>query len=101
MAEPCGKSPFIAVQPCSPASWHCIALIVRERARLSLPPSHTLLAAHSHLPRQQLSHNPPPPAVCDSYGPRYGHGVLQLLCSAATFAMASITNAAGFIICRM
>ncbi|PRW20984.1 nitrate transporter [Chlorella sorokiniana] len=40
-------------------------------------------------------------AVCDSYGPRYGHGVLQLLCSAATFAMASITNAAGFIICRM
>ncbi len=40
-------------------------------------------------------------AVCDSYGPRYGHGVLQLLCSAATFGIAAITNAGGFIACRM
>lgn len=40
-------------------------------------------------------------AVCDSYGPRYGHGVLQLLCSAATFGIAAINNAGGFIACRM
>lgn len=40
-------------------------------------------------------------AVCDSYGPRYGHGVLQLLCSAATFGIAAVSNAAGFIACRM
>lgn len=40
-------------------------------------------------------------AVCDSYGPRYGHGVLQLLCSAATFGIAAVSDAAGFIACRM
>ena len=40
-------------------------------------------------------------AVCDSYGPRYGHGVLQLLTASATFGMAAITNSAGFIVCRM
>lgn len=44
---------------------------------------------------------PSPPAVCDSYGPRYGHGVLQLLTSCATFGMAAVSNSAGFIACRM
>ncbi|KAI3430842.1 hypothetical protein D9Q98_009253 [Chlorella vulgaris] len=40
-------------------------------------------------------------AVCDSYGPRYGHGVLQLLCASATFGMAAVSNSVGFIACRM
>lgn len=40
-------------------------------------------------------------AVCDSYGPRYGHGVLQLLTATSTFGMALVSNAAGFIACRM
>jgi hypothetical protein len=40
-------------------------------------------------------------AVCDSYGPRYGHGVLQLLTASATFGIAAVSNSAGFIACRM
>ncbi|GAB4819716.1 hypothetical protein N2152v2_006762 [Parachlorella kessleri] len=40
-------------------------------------------------------------AVCDSFGPRYGHGVLQLLTSSATFGMAAVSNSSGFIACRM
>lgn len=39
--------------------------------------------------------------VCDSFGPRYGHGVLQLLTSTATFCMAAVDNSAGFIVVRM
>jgi MFS transporter, NNP family, nitrate/nitrite transporter len=39
--------------------------------------------------------------VCDSYGPRYGHGFLQLLSCTATFGIALVDNAAGFIVCRM
>ena len=39
--------------------------------------------------------------MCDSLGPRYGHGVLQLLTSMATFGIGLVTNAGGFIACRM
>lgn len=39
--------------------------------------------------------------LIDSFGPRYGHGFLQLLTSSATFGMALVTNTTGFIICRM
>lgn len=39
--------------------------------------------------------------VCDSYGPRYGHGFLQLLTCTATYGMALVNNSAGFIVCRM
>ena len=42
-----------------------------------------------------------PAAVCDSFGPRYGHGVLQLLTSSATFGMAAVSTTGGFIACRM
>lgn len=40
-------------------------------------------------------------SVCDTFGPRYGHGFTQLLTSSATFGIAAITNSAGFIACRM
>ena len=40
-------------------------------------------------------------AVCDSFGPRYGHGVVQLLTASATFGMAAVMDTAGFIACRM
>lgn len=39
--------------------------------------------------------------ICDLYGPRYGHAFLQLLTSAATMCMATVTTSAGFIIVRM
>lgn len=39
--------------------------------------------------------------MCDSYGPRYAHGFLQLLTSSATFCMAAVSNTAGFIAVRM
>lgn len=39
--------------------------------------------------------------LIDSFGPRYGHGFLQLLTSSATFGMALVTDSTGFIICRM
>jgi hypothetical protein len=42
-----------------------------------------------------------PCAVCDAFGPRYGHGVVQLTTCTATFAMALVNNVAGFIACRM
>jgi hypothetical protein len=40
-------------------------------------------------------------AVCDTFGPRYGHGVLQLLTASCTFGMAAVSNAGGFIALRM
>ncbi len=40
-------------------------------------------------------------AVCDTYGPRFGHAFLQLLTAAATMCMAVVTDAAGFIVVRM
>ena len=39
--------------------------------------------------------------VCDAFGPRYGHGVLQLLTSSATFCMAAVSTPAGFITVRL
>lgn len=39
--------------------------------------------------------------VCDGFGPRYGHGVVQLLTSTATFCMATVTTPTGFIIVRL
>ena len=39
--------------------------------------------------------------VCDSFGPRYGHGCLQLLTASATFCMATVTSPIGFIIVRL
>lgn len=56
-------------------------------------------------PVSSLTHVSPPSlyplAVCDSYGPRYGHGVLQLLTSTATFCMATVDSPGGFIALRM
>ena len=40
-------------------------------------------------------------SVCDSYGPRYAHAFLQLLCSCATLGMAIVLSSEGFIICRL
>lgn len=40
-------------------------------------------------------------SVCDAFGPRYGHGFLQLLTSSATFGMSMVENSGGFIACRM
>lgn len=39
--------------------------------------------------------------ICDTFGPRYGHGFLQLLTSSATFCMAVVPNAGAFITVRM
>lgn len=39
-------------------------------------------------------------SFCDLAGPRYGHGILQLLTASATFSMALVTNSTGFIIVR-
>ncbi len=39
--------------------------------------------------------------VCDGLGPRYGHGVVQLMTSSATFCMAFVTTSTGFIIVRL
>lgn len=38
--------------------------------------------------------------ICDSLGPRFGHGVIMLLTSCATFGMTLVTDAAGFITVR-
>ncbi|GAQ80134.1 nitrate transporter [Klebsormidium nitens] len=40
-------------------------------------------------------------SLCDSIGPRFGHAFLMLLTAPATFSMAAVDNATGFIICRM
>lgn len=91
----------------TPAALPCPSCLARAlHARLQLPAS--LYGVRWRAPPAPPaltpacpSSAPPPPAVCDSYGPRYGHGVLQLLCSAATFGIAAVSNAAGFIACRM
>lgn len=39
--------------------------------------------------------------TCDRWGPRYSAAALQLLTASASFGMAAISNAAGFIACRL
>eukprot|EP01024_Parvocaulis_polyphysoides_P070983 TRINITY_DN87_c0_g1_i8.p1 TRINITY_DN87_c0_g1~~TRINITY_DN87_c0_g1_i8.p1 ORF type:complete len:497 (-),score=97.17 TRINITY_DN87_c0_g1_i8:316-1806(-) len=40
-------------------------------------------------------------SVCDTFGPRYGHAVLNMGVAPAVAGMALVTNAVGFLMCRL
>jgi len=40
-------------------------------------------------------------SVCDTFGPRYGHAILNMGVSPAVAGMALVTNATGFLMCRL
>eukprot|EP01025_Chloroclados_australasicus_P010936 TRINITY_DN1465_c0_g1_i4.p2 TRINITY_DN1465_c0_g1~~TRINITY_DN1465_c0_g1_i4.p2 ORF type:complete len:102 (-),score=15.12 TRINITY_DN1465_c0_g1_i4:99-404(-) len=40
-------------------------------------------------------------SVCDTFGPRYGHAVLNMGVAPAVVGMALVTDNVGFLLCRL